>query len=79
MTKKKAPAFEKSLGELEQLVQQMDSGELSLEQSLKAFEKGIGLIRQCQSSLQDAENTVQQLINDQGSLEATEFKLSPNE
>ena len=41
MAKAKAPNFESALSELEQLVHTMESGELSLEDSLKAFEKGI--------------------------------------
>jgi exodeoxyribonuclease VII small subunit len=43
--------FEQSLEELEQLVQKMETGELSLEQSLAAYERGVGLYRQCQAEL----------------------------
>ncbi len=62
MAKKKTPAFEESLASLELLVNKMDSGELELEQSLEAFEQGIKLIRDCQQSLQAAEQKVQKLV-----------------
>ncbi|HPQ95247.1 MAG: exodeoxyribonuclease VII small subunit [Thiothrix sp.] len=50
--------FEAALGELEQLVLRMEGGELSLEDSLREFERGVQLIRRCQSVLQDAEQRV---------------------
>ncbi|SMF01155.1 Exodeoxyribonuclease VII small subunit [Alteromonadaceae bacterium Bs31] len=58
----KNPNFEKSLQELEQLVAQLESGELSLEDSLKTFEKGIKLTRSCQTALQEAEQKVELLL-----------------
>lgn len=61
MAKAKAPNFETALGELEQLVNTMESGELSLEDSLKAFEKGMQLSLDCQKALADAELKIQQL------------------
>ncbi len=56
--------FEKNLSELEQLVTQMEDGSLSLEQSLKKFEEGIGLIRSCQGALTDAEQKVELLTKE---------------
>ena len=56
---KKAPSFEDSLAELEALVERMESGELSLEDSLSAFERGIALTRNCQQALQAAEQKVE--------------------
>lgn len=53
------PSFEDSLGELEALVERMESGELSLEDSLSAFERGIALTRSCQQALQAAEQKVE--------------------
>ena len=47
--------------ELEQLVERMETGELSLEESLKAFERGVVLTRDCQKALKDAELRVQAL------------------
>ena len=51
----KTPSFEASLRELETLVENMEQGELSLEESLKHFERGIQLTRSCQQALKDAE------------------------
>ncbi len=60
-----APAvvFEHSLDELEQLVTRMEGGELSLDESLASFERGIGLFRHCQQSLQQAELRVRLLLD----------------
>ena len=59
--KKQGYDFERSISELEQLVEQMESGKLSLEDSLAAFEKGIKLTRECQTMLAKAEQKVQLL------------------
>ena len=67
---KKSIDFEKSLEELEGLVESMEEGELSLEESLKAFEQGIKLTRECQQALSEAEQKVQLLIEENGSLKA---------
>ncbi len=56
--------FESTLEQLEELVQQMESGELGLEASLKAFERGVKLTRQCQTALKNAELKVQALTAD---------------
>ncbi|OUX37396.1 MAG: exodeoxyribonuclease VII small subunit [Proteobacteria bacterium TMED261] len=53
--------FESALKELENLVSKMEDGELSLDDSLKAFERGIELTRSCQSSLEKAELRIQML------------------
>lgn len=58
--------FERALQELEQLVEQMEEGELSLEESLKQFERGIALTRSCQQALQAAEQKVQILLTEDG-------------
>lgn len=55
--------FEHSLDELEQLVTRMEGGELSLDDSLKSFERGIGLYRQCQTALEQAELRVRLLLD----------------
>ena len=71
MTTKK-PAkfdFEAALEELEELVSSMEDGELSLEESLGAFEKGIKLTRECQTALKNAEQKVQVLLNENGDTE----------
>jgi exodeoxyribonuclease VII small subunit len=55
--------FEKSIAALEQVVTSLEKGDLSLDDALKAFEKGIGLTRTCQTLLTDAEQKVEQLLN----------------
>lgn len=50
--------FEKALDELEKLVGKMESGKLSLEDSLQNFEQGISLVKQCQQALTEAEQKV---------------------
>ena len=56
--------FESALAELEGLVTKMESGDLSLDDSLKAFERGVRLARQCQTELKNAELRVQALTDD---------------
>ena len=53
--------FETAMAELESLISKMEGDELSLEESLKSFEKGISLTRLCQASLKDAEHRVKVL------------------
>ena len=65
--------FEKALGELEALVEKMEQGELSLEESLKSFERGIQLTRSCQQALQEAEQKVQILLEKDGGTELEDF------
>jgi exodeoxyribonuclease VII small subunit len=67
--------FEKNLAELEQLVKRMESGELSLEDSLAAFETGIKLTRECQQSLLAAEQKVQVLLEENGKLVSRDFAV----
>lgn len=55
--------FEQSLDELEQLVAKMEGGELSLDESLRSFERGIALYRDCQAGLQQAEARVKLLLD----------------
>ena len=66
--------FEKALEELESIVEDLESGDLSLENSLKSFEKGIKLARQCQEKLSKAELQVQKLIEEDGELKTTPLK-----
>ncbi|MGJ8689052.1 MAG: exodeoxyribonuclease VII small subunit [Gammaproteobacteria bacterium] len=75
MSKKKDSTFnfEESLASLESLVSAMEDGDLSLEESLQAFEKGIRLTRECQSALQNAEQKVQVLIAENGEPEAIDL------
>ena len=54
---KAGPDFEKALAELEKLVENLEQGDLSLDESLAGFKKGIELTRQCQSVLDNAQQT----------------------
>ncbi len=65
--------FEASLEKLEQLVEQMEDGDLSLEDSLKAFERGVKLTRDCQAALREAEQKIQLLTEENGALEAADL------
>src|SRR5262245_43198725 len=53
--------FEAALAELEALIERMETGELGLEESLKAFERGVALTRECQAALKHAELRVRAL------------------
>ena len=57
------PDFEKTLAELEKLVVNLEQGDLSLDKSLADFKHGIELIRQCQKVLDNAQQTVEQLMD----------------
>ena len=65
--------FEKSLTELDTLVAQMESGELSLEQSLQSYEKGVKLVQLCQTALAQAEQKVKILTEKAGLEEMADF------
>lgn len=71
--RKKHADFESALTELETLIEQLESGDLSLDASLKAFEQGIKLTRECQQRLADAEQKVQKLVQEQGQLKLEDF------
>ena len=62
----KIPEFETALAELEALVEKMEQGDLSLDESLKQFERGVQLTRACQQALKDAEQKVQILLGKDG-------------
>lgn len=73
---KKLPDFEKSLAELESLVEQLESGDLSLDQSLKQFKRGVELTRHCQGVLDEAQQTVKQLMDVDDESSAVPFDSS---
>ncbi|MDH5611445.1 MAG: exodeoxyribonuclease VII small subunit [Gammaproteobacteria bacterium] len=75
MAKKKIN-FEESLSELETLVEEMEQGNLSLEESLSRFEKGISLTTECQQALQSAELKVQELVEKNGKILEKDFNLN---
>ena len=68
------PTFEESLKKREGLVEQLEKGDLALEDSLKLFEEGVGLSAACKKELDEAEGKVQMLIKQRdGSLKAEPF------
>jgi len=69
--------FEKSLDELEKLVARMEQGDQSLDDSLKSFERGIALYRNCQSALEQAELRVKLLSDPQSPDDAEDFEDLP--
>lgn len=71
--KKKSVDFEQSLSTLESLVTRMEQGDMPLEESLQAFEAGIALTRECQTRLAAAEQQVNKLIEQQGTISLTPF------
>jgi exodeoxyribonuclease VII small subunit len=72
--KQKIPDFEQALEELESLVEQLETGELSLDQSLERFKRGVELTRHCQSVLDQAQQTVQQLVDPEDESSAMPFE-----
>lgn len=75
MTKtQKLPNLEASLSEINTLVEQMESDNLTLEQSLSHFERGITLIKHAQKILEQSEQRVQQLMKDQGEEKLIDFE-----
>ena len=72
--RKKSIDFEQSLAQLETLVSSLEAGEMNLEESLKAFEKGIRITRECQDALKEAEQRVEMLTrNREGDITAAPF------
>jgi exodeoxyribonuclease VII small subunit len=70
--------FEQSLDELEQLVEKMEHGQLSLEESLAAYERGVGLYRSCQTALEQAELRVRLLSDPEQPDTAEPFAALPD-
>ncbi len=65
--------FEQSLDELEQLVGKMEKGDMTLDESLQAFERGVSLYRNCQGSLEQAELRVRMLMDPNDPASAVPF------
>jgi exodeoxyribonuclease VII small subunit len=71
------PDLENSLNEINTLITNMEQGNLSLEQSLEKFERGITLIKHCQKVLQEAEQKVQILIQNEGQDDLQPYENNP--
>ena len=61
--------YEQQLQQLETLIKQLENGDLSLDQTLAAYEQGIGLVRACQQQLEQAEQRIQLLTQDDSGAE----------
>ena len=72
--KEKEIGFEESLGALEKIVAQLESGDLPLERALEIFEDGVGLARRCQSQLEEAERKVEVLLRERGEVKTVPFE-----
>lgn len=72
-------SFEESLKELEQIVQNLEAGELSLEEAMNFFERGLNLSQLSQEKLQDAEQKIQMLVTQNGQQSLTDFNVDENE
>ena len=80
MTKKKTKfVFEKALENLNDIVEKMEQGGLSLEDSLKQFEEGVKLTKECQKALSTAEQKVKVLMEKHGQAELTDFDFDDDE
>ena len=71
--------FEESLERLEDIVRKMEAGDMTLEESLKAFEEGIKLARLCSRRLDEAERRVEILLKQEEELVVRPFKVEENE
>ena len=68
------PSFEKSLAELEALVEKLESGDCALDESLADFKRGVELTRQCQVVLDKAQQSVEKLIDPENESSAQPFE-----
>ncbi len=74
MAAEKKVDLEKSLAQLEDLVEELESGDLSLEKAMKKFEEGIKLTRGCQTALKEAEQKVEILLKSAGGESLEDFE-----
>ena len=63
MAKKDTVNFEASLQKLKKIIEKLEDGDISLEESVKSFEEGIGLVKECQKQLAQAELKVKKLLD----------------
>ncbi|MDH5357280.1 MAG: exodeoxyribonuclease VII small subunit [Gammaproteobacteria bacterium] len=73
MAKRKKLDYEAAVTELESLVERLEQGDISLEESLKLYESGVLLTRDCQEALQSAEQKVQMLLQQSGQSTLVDF------
>lgn len=75
MSAKKTINLEKALTDLEDIVEELESGDLPLEKAMKKFEEGIKLTRNCQAALKDAEQKVEILLKSAGGESLEDFEV----
>jgi exodeoxyribonuclease VII small subunit len=73
MATKQTPNFEQKMSEIEKIVATLETKEMTLEQSLELFEKGTSLIRECQKTLQTAEQKISLLNNEKGQHDQNDY------
>ncbi|WP_417548761.1 exodeoxyribonuclease VII small subunit [Methylophaga sp.] len=73
VAKRKKLDYEAAVSELESLVERLEQGDISLEESLKLYERGVLLTRDCQEALQAAEQKVQMLLKQSGQSDLVDF------
>ena len=71
--------FEDALEKLENIVREMEAGEMPLDSALKSFEEGIRLIRFCSAKLEDTQRRVEQLLEKENSLQVKNFQDEDND
>ncbi len=71
--------FEESLLELENIVEKLENGQLSLDESLVLFEKGIKLVKECNTRLKNAQQKVEKLIESSDELKSEPFEVQSDE
>ena len=79
MTSTKKFNLEKALADLEELVEELESGDLPLEKAMKKFEDGIKLTRGCQAALKEAEQKVEILLQSAGGEELEDFEVDEDD
>ncbi|OUR73633.1 exodeoxyribonuclease VII small subunit [Methylophaga sp. 41_12_T18] len=78
-TRRKKMDYEAAVTELESLVERLEQGDISLEESLKLYESGVLLTRDCQEALKAAEQKVQVLLEQSGQSSLVDFDTNKNE
>jgi exodeoxyribonuclease VII small subunit len=79
MSTKKTVNLEKAITDLEELVEELESGDLPLEKAMKKFEEGIKLTRGCQAALKEAEQKVEILLKSAGGEALCEFEVEEDD
>lgn len=74
MAEKKEKSFEEELNELNKIAEQLEKGDLSLEDSVQKFEEGMKISENCNKALDKAEKKITELVNKNGKIEEIDYK-----